>query len=164
MTRGQWIALDVLAVALMVLVGHGQTRDTATYTAGAPFPAGVVVAGVLVVLAALPVVLRRLWPVPVLAWTLLMAAVLALVRFPGGEPFLPTAFALYTVAATRPRRTALLALAGTEAVMVGLTLAYLPVGPNRVLANGIGTVLVQGAAWAIGYSVHQARAYGAGLT
>jgi signal transduction histidine kinase len=164
MTRGQWIALDVLAVAFMVLIGHGQMRATTRSTAGVPLSVGMTLVGLLVVLNAAPIVFRRVWPVPVLAWTLLMTVVIALARVPVG-PFLPMAFALYTVAATRPRRVALRALAASQlvVVMVVVMFGYLPTGP-KIIANGIANVLVIGASWAIGYSVHRAREYGAGLT
>jgi signal transduction histidine kinase len=73
---------------------------------------------IVVVVTALPLVLRRIWPGPVLVWTVLAAAVLA--QWPDRGALFPVALAisLYSVAATMRRVQALAA----AVLVVGVTL------------------------------------------
>jgi signal transduction histidine kinase len=77
-------------------------------------------------LAAAPVAVRRLWPVPVLA-VLLVGAAITTVLDATREPWVPVACALYTVALATNRSVApLMATLGTLVAAVGLNLAVTP--------------------------------------
>ena len=76
------------------------------------------VSWVVAVLTALVLSLRRVWPVPVFAVTVLMAAVLAQWPVRGALFPFPSAIALYTVAVTMSRTTALVAAALTVAAEI----------------------------------------------
>jgi signal transduction histidine kinase len=109
---------------------------------------------------ALPVAVRRLWPVPVfgvVAAVSVAAALAGLVR----EPFVAAAFALYWVAATRPGTWR----APTSKIGVGsvvVLLASLVVGSpvESGLYAFLGVALL-GMAWTVGRAVHERRAYAA---
>jgi signal transduction histidine kinase len=106
--RRSW-AFDGAVVVFALLV-------SSTYAFNAVPSVSATVAGVLVLIMVLPLLVRRVWPVPVFAWCLLVAAVagwwaLQVVWSPA------LVIALYTVAALRPRREAL-AAAGVLALAV----------------------------------------------
>ncbi|MFB7124331.1 sensor histidine kinase [Kitasatospora sp. NPDC056273] len=109
---------------------------------------------------ALPLVVRRLWPVPVfvVAFT---AAWLALVAGVGPTPFLAAAYALYLVATTRRGRPGLsvalvagLCTAGAVLMTVSGGQGYQ--GGSRAVQVVLG-VLVLGATWATGAAVRERR-------
>ncbi|MBO1337235.1 sensor histidine kinase [Streptomyces sp. VRA16 Mangrove soil] len=109
--------------------------------------------------AALPLVARRLWPLPVFGFVLIVACA-ALSYGLGPVPFLAAAYALYPVAVTRRRP-------GRSAVVVGgvcvAGAALLTLGGGRHYEGGTGAVqgvfgaLVLGATWAAGAAVGERR-------
>jgi signal transduction histidine kinase len=138
-TAGRWV-FDVLvtllaAVAAVPSAVHDHTRPP-------------VAAVVVLALAAAPLLVRRIWPVPVLG--IILAIDLATGLWPEVRAFNGAALliALYTVAATRPRREALACAAVLEAAIVA------------------GAIWVGGANWwtgAISLSGLLAAALGLGL-
>jgi signal transduction histidine kinase len=72
--------------------------------------------------------------------------------------FVPLALVLFTVAATRGRRTAVTGLAAALALLAaeGLIMHVTGIGPGDALAVGLVLIIV----WLTGYAVSQRRAYG----
>jgi signal transduction histidine kinase len=113
-TAGRWV-FDVLvtvvaAAAAGPVLFHNGRHPSAT-------------AGILLVLAAAPLLVRRTWPIPVFVVVLALNAVAGLVG--NGHPVngLALLIALYTVTAMRPRRDALVCAGLLElTVMTGLLL------------------------------------------
>ncbi|MCS7484610.1 sensor histidine kinase [Umezawaea endophytica] len=107
---------------------------------------------------ALPVGVRRLWPVPVFV---VVAAVSVAVSVTGlvREPFVAAAFALYWVAAVRPGTwrvpTAKIG-AASVVVLLGSLSAGSPAGGGVYAFLGIALL---GMAWTVGRAVHERRAY-----
>ncbi|MFE2964509.1 sensor histidine kinase [Streptomyces sp. NPDC059340] len=109
---------------------------------------------------ALPLAVRRLWPVPVFA-TALVASCVALAAGLGPAVFLAAAYALYLVATTRRRQL------GRSAVIVGgastAGAALLTVTGGQHYTGGTLAVqllfglLVLGATWAAGTAVRERR-------
>jgi signal transduction histidine kinase len=141
------IAAVALAMSLGAM-GHGSWNRDHTASGDHRLDA----LGVLLALAmALPLVARRIWPVPVLA--VVAPATGALYALDYGFPPVAFAVALYTVArwpdATRPTvRNAV--LAGSVAVLLVPSLARNGFGPG-VFAG----TLVSGVAWLVGDRVRQ---------
>ncbi len=109
---------------------------------------------------ALPLVARRLWPVPVFGFVL-AAACVALAAGVGPVPFLAGAYALYTVAATRRQRPGLSAvfvagLCAAGAVLLTATGGQSYQGGTRAVQVVFG-LLVLGATWAAGSAVRERR-------
>jgi signal transduction histidine kinase len=139
--------VDVALVAGLLAVNVGSAaRNTHA-------PIGVALA----LLATLPLLFRRRWPIAVLAWT--VGATVALTELQ--RTFLPfaIALALYTVAAHCDRRRALIAGGATLALMLGPALH--DVGYTAGPAAGRLVVFV--VAWLIGDSLRSRRAYTAAL-
>ncbi|MER6568219.1 sensor histidine kinase [Streptomyces sp. NPDC001093] len=109
---------------------------------------------------ALPLAVRRLWPVPVLA-LVLTASCAASAAGLGPAVFLAAAYALYLVASTRPRRP------GRSAVVIGTAsaagAALLTVTGGQHYEGGTRAVqllfgmLALGATWAAGAAVRERR-------
>ncbi|MBM7784054.1 sensor histidine kinase [Tenggerimyces flavus] len=150
-TRRQLVVLDCVAVALFVLVTIGATSGGWT--------------GLLPAIAALPVAVRRLWPVPVLGLTLLATAVS--VGFGVvAEPFFAVAFALYTVAVMLPKRrwvpTRLIGVLGGVGLVAAATVGpvgWLPVQPGQLLGEFVLGFSVVCVGWALGRAVRDRRDY-----
>lgn len=162
--RGSLVALDCVAAgtytALLVgttVVGNRSAASGAVLSAGAEC--------VLIAATALPVAVRRLWPVPVLGVVLVMTTasiLLDAVR----DPFVASACALYTVALasrgglrTFTASVGLLGLAGVFARPLTTAPYWWMNGPGLVLF-GWATM---GAAWVVGRAVAERRAYAAVL-
>ena len=145
---GLWDA--VLAIGLAV------AGFTAASTYHGSLPAALFV---LAAFGTLPLAVRRLYPIPVLAIVVAMAAVAGL-GYHGWWPF-AAVVALYTVAAHCPRRTAIVAGAATLLVMTG-PIIYLvdwsPLGWND-LALVAGRFVLLVAAWLLGDNIRTRRAY-----
>src|SRR5215472_15364567 len=115
----RWV-FDVLVTLLAIALAVPNLAKEAPHRA--PGPAAFIVLAVIVA----PLVVRRIWPIPVFGWILVtgfpafwwdrrLVAALALL------------IALYTVAALRPRRAALVCAALVEiVVVVGLVLFTRP--------------------------------------
>jgi signal transduction histidine kinase len=154
-----WLAIDcVIAVLLAVVFLVGSTRPAY----GIP----IWVAYVLALVSTLPVAVRRLWPLPVLA-VVLAGSVAAMAIGTGKDPSVAVALALYLVGLRYPRRTSLAVLAGvlaaTAAGMVagGAALGYREAG--NLAARVAEEAVFLAAAWAIGVAVREQHAYTAGL-
>ncbi|MEV0116158.1 sensor histidine kinase [Streptomyces sp. NPDC050844] len=115
---------------------------------------------VLSLSAALPVAVRRLWPVPVFAFVL-VAACAALPFGLGPTSFLAAAYALYAVAVEWRRQPGPSAVfiggaCATGAALLTLTGGRDHEGGTRVVQAVFG-LLVLGATWAAGSSVRERR-------
>ncbi|WP_245685300.1 sensor histidine kinase [Streptomyces yerevanensis] len=109
---------------------------------------------------ALPLAVRRLWPVPVFGFVLTTACV-ALAVGVGPAPFLATAYALYMVATTRRRQPGLSAvfiagLCAAGAALLTATGGQSYQGGTKVVQVVFG-LLVLGATWAAGTAVRERR-------
>ncbi|MGW0707276.1 sensor histidine kinase [Streptomyces sp. NPDC002643] len=109
---------------------------------------------------ALPLVVRRLWPVPVFGFVL-TAACVALAAGAGPTPFLATAYALYTVATTRRQRPGLSVVLVAALCAVGATLITVSGGQGyqggSKAVQIVFALLVLGATWATGVAVRERR-------
>ncbi|CAL9450479.1 Sensor histidine kinase DesK [Streptomyces sp. enrichment culture] len=153
--RRRLIVLDVLAAFGFALLPQVSLLRPAT---GGEVGGGTV--WLLSLSAALPLVARRLWPVPVFG-TALSAACVALAVGVGPAPFLAAAYALYVVATTRRQRP------GRSVVFVaGLCAAgaaLLTVAGGQSYQGGtkpvqvVFVLLVLGATWAAGTAVRERR-------
>lgn len=115
-SAGRW----VLDVAVVAAAGVAEAAHLIQGAAGLPGRPVRVVA-LLVVLAG-PLLVRRVWPLPVFGWLVATATAAAL----WDERLIPAAallVALYTVATLRPRRDALLAAAVLEVYVVASVVA-----------------------------------------
>ncbi|MFE7591652.1 sensor histidine kinase [Kitasatospora sp. NPDC057512] len=153
--RRRLITLDVLAVLGFVLLpqvsvlrpaGGGELSATAVW--------------LLSLGTALPLAVRRLWPVPVFA-VVFTAACVALVAGVGPTPFLAAAYALYLVATTRRGRPGLSAapvagLCAAGAILMTVSGGQGYQGGSRAVQTVLG-VLVLGATWATGAAVRERR-------
>ncbi|MFC8829542.1 sensor histidine kinase [Streptomyces sp. NPDC057137] len=94
---------------------------------------------------------------------LLAASVVATTPLSVGEiplaQFLAVDVALYAVAATRPRRTGLVALAMALGTLVGYLTVRLVCGWNVGTSAELAVAMTAAIAWLIGNSTHQAREY-----
>jgi len=109
---------------------------------------------------ALPLVVRRLWPVPVFVLVMITAGV-ALVAGVGPTGFLAAAYALYLVATTRRRRRGLSAvligaMCASGAALLTVTGGQHYEGGTRIVQLLFG-LLVLGATWAAGAAVRERR-------
>ena len=150
LTRRQLVGLDCFAVVAFTLVAVGSAADGWVQ--------------LLPVVAVLPLAVRRLWPVPVLAATALVAAV-SVAYGVVAEPFFAVAFALYTVAATSPRRrwvpTRAIGVLGGVGLVAAATIGpvnWLPEvsQPAGEVVLGLSVVCV---GWALGRAVRERRDY-----
>lgn len=147
------LLLDGAAAVGFALLPQVALLRTATTAPGAA------VVWLLSVAAASPLIVRRIWPVPVFAVVLAVACV-AVPFGLGPAFFLAAAYVLYAVAVRQPRRRGLSAVfigGMSAAVAVGLAVG----GSHARSGTGvIGTVLgvvVLGATWAAGRAVSEQR-------
>jgi signal transduction histidine kinase len=156
-TPRQWLAIDVAASALAILVIafglrvlHGPRFVLPT--------TGVAVASVA---ASLPVAVRRLWPLPVLAVvTTAVAALTAVGRAPLTSDLM-LGMASYMAAVRLPRLTAVAALVAAEAaIFAGLLTAAATAHAQNVMLH---SMLACAAMWFVGAGVRERRKYQAGL-
>ena len=156
-TPRQWLAVDIAASVLAMLViafglraWHGPRFVTPT--------AGVAVASVA---ASLPVAVRRLWPLPVLAVvTTAVAALTAVGRAPLTSDLM-LGMASYMAAVWLPRLSAVGALVAAEgAIFAGLLTAAATAHTQNVMLH---SMLACAAMWFVGSGVRERRKYQAGL-
>jgi signal transduction histidine kinase len=156
-TPRQWLVVDVVAAVLAMLViafglrvWHGPRFVMPT--AG---QAGASVA------ATLPVAVRRLWPLPVLA---LVTAAVAVLTAVGRAPLtsdLMLGMASYMAAVRVRRPAAVVALVAAEAaIFAGLLTAAATVHTQNVMLH---SMLACAAMWFVGTGVRERRRYRAGL-
>jgi signal transduction histidine kinase len=135
--RLRTLAVDgvlALGVAGLAVVSSGQARPW--------HPAGqhVGVLGTALILgAALPLAVRRVWPLPVLAAAAAATGAYLILGFPYGPIMFAPAVAVYTVAALRPARTATVA----AGMALPVLLAHIVVTGEALLG------LLPGAAWVV---------------
>ncbi|RKR86705.1 signal transduction histidine kinase [Micromonospora pisi] len=156
LSRGELIAVDgLLALVLSLWYAFAPT------TGGPSESRTGLTLCLVVLLMALPVAVRRLWPVPVFL-LVATASVLALAFEVLYEPFLAAALTGYTAAlAGRPlRRIRWRMLAGVTVVLFLLTVSA---GPTPAAAAAFGVLLpglsLVGAAWTAGVAVRERRVY-----
>jgi len=116
-TAGRWV-LDVLVALIAAVSGLPEAYHGGSASAPATeHPWGLALA---LFLSAAPLLVRRIWPVPVLGCVL--AVSLAIVIDHRTANGLALLIALYTVAVMRPRREALACAAAFELVIVAVTI------------------------------------------
>ena len=116
-TAGRWV-LDVLVALIAALAGLPEAYHGGSASAPATgHPWGLALA---LFLSAAPLLVRRIWPVPVLGCVL--AVSLGIVIDHRTANGLALLIALYTVAVMRPRREALACAAAFELVIVAVTI------------------------------------------
>ena len=104
--------------------------------------------GVLGAAVTLPVAVRRIWPIPVLAVVTTAVAALTALGRAELDMDIMLGMAIYTVAVTSRRPVAVAALAGTEAVLIcGLIAAF---RPGRSAPPTRRTAFRAGALWFVG--------------
>jgi signal transduction histidine kinase len=156
-TPRQWLVVDAVAAVLAMLViafglrvWHGPRFVMPT--------AGLAGASVA---ATLPVAVRRLWPLPVLAVvTAAVAALTAVGRAPLTSDLM-LGMASYMAAVRLPRPTAVVALVAAEAaIFAGLLTAAATAHTQNVMLH---SMLACAAMWFVGTGVRERRRYRAGL-
>jgi len=144
-----WLVLDFAVAAVLVGVSAG---SAAMRAANFGLPAWLTMTAA--VLVALPIAVRRVWPVTVLAVVLAANCVVTAAGV-GGSAFLIVALALYTVAASRPPRRsvpvlAVVLAASTAAVVAGILASPQPPGWQVRFDVVAATIAVIAAGWALG--------------
>jgi signal transduction histidine kinase len=156
-TPRQWLAVDIVASVLAMLViafglraWHGPRFVMPT--------AGVAAASIA---ASLPVAVRRLWPLPVLAVvTTAVAALTAVGRAPLTSDLM-LGMASYMAAVRLPRPSAVVGLVAAEAaIFAGLLTAAATAHTQNVMLH---SMLACAAMWFVGTGVRERRRYQAGL-
>jgi signal transduction histidine kinase len=147
-----WVAIDAAVVVAWVAVTGGGTAHALDQRVPGPF--GVVIALAL----APPLVVRRLWPLPVFGVVLAGSTAFALVA--GARyPYFELALATYSVAARIPGRAAVAALG----VALGAISAGVMLGPREGSDTGsaagllVSSVVLDAAAWTLGSALRQQR-------
>jgi signal transduction histidine kinase len=149
----QWLALDAAAAVIVALWVVFDLR----LRHGFRFEVPQAWFGVLGAAVTLPVAVRRLWPIPVLAVVTTAVATMTALGRAELDMDIMLGMAVYTVAVTSRRRVAVAALVGTEAVLIcGLIAASASAhGP----ADTVHSLLTAGALWFVGDSVRERRRY-----
>ena len=156
-TPRQWLAVDVAAAAAAMLVITFGLR----VVHGPRFVLPTAGVAAITVAATLPVAVRRLWPLPVLAVvTVAVAALTAVGRAPLTSDLM-LGMAVYMAAVRLPRTAAVVSLVATEAAIVaGLLTAAATARTQDVMLH---SMLAAAAMWFVGYGVRERRRYRAGL-
>ncbi|WP_329110071.1 sensor histidine kinase [Micromonospora sp. NBC_01699] len=160
LSRRELIALDGLLALFLGLWYAFAPATGVSSQSPAIGPTGLTMC-LVVLLMALPVAVRRLWPVPVFL-VVAPASVLALASGVLYEPFLAAALTGYTAAlAGRPlRRIRWRMLSGITLVLLLLSVSA---GPTPADAEAFGVLLpglaLVGAAWTAGVAVRERRVY-----
>jgi signal transduction histidine kinase len=155
LTSRQWLVIDcvvaVLATGILwVTVGLHGFR----YHGPAPLTA------VFAVLAAAPVAVRRIWPVPVFAVVLVSSSALTALGRATAVMDVTLCMAVYLVVVRCRRPTALVILVLTEVSLGAGLLFYVTSG--RLLVDKVHSLLAAGAIWFVADSVRERRRYLAG--
>jgi signal transduction histidine kinase len=159
LTSHQWSTIDVVIAALFLAGAVGSLFHDLSIEPSTPFRSWLVLAP-LVVLATVPVAVRRRAPVFALVCTCGASAVLAMLGH-SVAPVPVIALPLYTVTVAYSRRTSIVALALVEAsALVALGVAALV---RPVTGDITFTLFLAAATWFAGDSVRTRRAYQASL-
>jgi signal transduction histidine kinase len=156
-TARQWLAVDAAAAAATLVVMMFGLRLTHAPRLLMPTPD----VAAAIVAASLPVAVRRLWPLPVLAVvTVAVSFLTAMGRAPLTSDVM-IGMASY-MAATRLRRTAAVAalVAVEGAILAGLLTAAATAHAQQVMLH---SMLAVAAMWFVGAGVRERRTYQAGL-
>jgi signal transduction histidine kinase len=154
MSPEQYLAMDVMTAVIVAVA-----LNLALHARGSLLPAPPVMAACCA--ATLPVAVRRLWPLPVLA--VVVVAVSILTGF-GRAPLsadLVLGMASYMAALRLPRLAAVAALIGSVAAMVAGAVAAWATGDSHTLA--LHSVLAATMLWFVGRSELARRTYLAGV-
>jgi signal transduction histidine kinase len=151
-TPRQWLAVDIVAAVLTAAVMvFGLRLHPPRFVVPS---AGIVVASVA---AALPVAVRRLWPLPVVAIvTVAISALTAIGRAPLTSDLM-LGMAIYTAAVRLPRRAAVVTLVSVEAVILGGLLAAAATAHDQNVM--LHSMLAAAAMWFVGTGVRERRRY-----
>jgi signal transduction histidine kinase len=155
-TPRQWLAVDIaVAVLTMAVMVFGLRLDPARLAPASP---GVAAASVA---AALPVAVRRLWPLPVVAIvTVAISGLTAIGRAPLTSDLM-LGMAIYLAAVRASRPVAVVVLAAVEAaILAGLITAAATAHDQTVMLH---SMLAVAAMWFVGTAVRERRTYQAGL-
>lgn len=145
---GHWLAFDGLAVLASAFVAMGVMTPH-------PVRAQVPLALLASVVFSLPVGLRRSHPLAALALPVaLLLAVVAVVPRAAVMILMPLALAVYSVAATRRPRTALVALAAAITTVLAVVLPAI-----RHIGAILAFILLLITVWTVGYAVGLHRRY-----
>jgi hypothetical protein len=166
LTRTELIAIDCLAAALLSVIYLTSLRWTSLrwtslrWPSATDDPAGWT-DGLILLLIAPPVAVRRVWPRSVFGMVA-AASVLALMLGVLPDPFVASALAAYPAAATkRPTRRSWWTVAPVSAVLLFVSVsagsAQPPPDALRMLLPGAALV---GAMWTLGVAVRERRAFG----
>src|SRR5947209_5263585 len=161
--------IDLLLAAWITLL----TVNASFYTALGLSSRTVVVVWLLALAVSVPLIIRRLRPIPVFVVVLAATMVAVLLGISVAAIVLAVAVALYSVALSlRPRRSAVAAVAAVLGVTLAAVLAatvldphFLLVAPNTKLANAdllsslSSSWFTIGAGWTFGCSVRARREY-----
>jgi signal transduction histidine kinase len=156
MRRWHWIALDCLAALVALLALAGGTGVADHRSVSGPELAVLII---LAALSAVPVAVRRIWPMAAFGAVLALYLSLGLVHpVDGVLVAFPTAYVLFTVAVTYRRRVSATALILALAVESGLAVLA---GVESTTLVPIGLILI--VLWLFGSMARQRRAYASGL-
>ncbi len=157
LSRAHWLVIDCVVALLaagVMLAGGPLIRGL---HGAAPVPA----VTLLALAIALPVAVRRLWPLPVFA--VVTAASAALTVLGRAPVTMDLALAMVTyMAAARSRRPVALAALALSVLMLGGAVLTAEAG-TRLQVQGLHSLLVAATFWFIGGSVRERRRYLAGL-
>ena len=155
-TPRQWLAVDIAAAVLtMAWMVFSLRLHPARVVVPSP---GVVVASVA---ATLPVAVRRLWPLPVLAIVTVAISALTAVGHAPLKSDLMLGMAIYLAAVRLPRTAAVVALVAVEAaILAGLLTAAATTHDQSEMLH---SMLAAAAMWFVGTAVRERRRYQAGL-
>ncbi|ONI89293.1 hypothetical protein ALI144C_04895 [Actinosynnema sp. ALI-1.44] len=153
------VAVDAIAAAALLLA-HISFLDLPGDASQEQFTGPLWFGWLISIIATVPMAVRRLWPGPVLALTLLGSA-LATIFNATREPWVPAAAALYIMATTHRRPVlSLVSALGTVVVAVAVTSALTPAQfaslPRDILIS-VGLIMV--AVWAVGRWIEARRSY-----
>jgi signal transduction histidine kinase len=156
-TPRQWLAADVAIAVLTMAVMIFGLRLLHAPRFVTP-RADVAVAGVA---ASLPVAVRRLWPLPVLAVVTVAVSVLTAIGRAELTSDLMLGMAIYMAAVRLPRPVSVATLVAVEAtILAGLLTAAATAHAQNVMLH---SMLAAAAMWFVGAGVRERRRYQAGL-
>jgi signal transduction histidine kinase len=160
LTQAQWVAIDcavaVVAAGVLLFNVHGVGL---LHELRYQMPSDVT--GPLALAATLPVAVRRLWPIPVVAVITVACCVLtALGRGPVTVDW-TLCMAAYTAAVSNRRTVAIAVLVATELALGASVLTA--AADSKSQADAVHSLLAAGALWFIGDSIRERRRYLAGL-
>jgi len=156
-TPRQWLAADACTALVTMVVMMFQLRLLHGFRFVVP-GAGVAAASVA---ASLPVAVRRLWPVPVVAVVTAGVSVLTAIGRAELTSDLMLGMAVYLAATRLPRLAAVVTIAAVEAaILAGLLTASATAHAQNIMLH---TMLAAAAMWFVGTGVRERRTYRAGL-